>query len=241
MSTEHPSSPYLIQDISWLKDLPDGHVVTMELEPADQVPPFQYLLVGLGTEQQSYNLATLRMHRAGGSNAADLALRRNLFTLVGAITVAGGHIEAEMKRIIIQAEEDRGATFVDVDETWTGLEKRLDAIATGDGPFAADVAAALEWGRKKGIKKTRDDAVHSTWCLYDVGTVQRSRFRRRTEDETHLGQLETFMSHVPKMFEYASRLSHIGSWPTAIFPPLPELKAQEIVALDLETEVTKGS
>ena len=105
--SDEATSPYLSQDTSWLEGLPGGHLVTTQL---DHVPHFHYLLVGLGSEQESYNVATLRMHRVGGSNAADVVLRQNVFTLVGAMAVAGGHIEAEMKRIIIQAEEDRGAT-----------------------------------------------------------------------------------------------------------------------------------
>lgn len=229
---------YNIDDSGWMEDWPDGHVVRVALEPPEQVPPFEYLLVGLKDAQDKYDMATFRMVRAGGSNQADAALRANLFTLVGAITVAGGHIEAEMKRIIFQAEEDSGATFVDVDETWTGLEKRLEAVAADGGPLAGEIVAALAWAKQRGIKAVRDDAVHSAWCLYDVGSVQRSRFRRRATGEIHAGSLHVYSSHVPKMFTYAARLAQIGKWPTAVLPPSPDLKPQPIVTLTVSTALS---
>lgn len=228
---DRKDSRYRINDTAWMEDWPAGYVVSTALEPADQIPPFDYLLVGLTSAQEQYDMATLRMIRAGGSDDADAALRSNLFTLVGAITVAGGHIEAEMKRIIIQAEENRGATFVDVDETWTGLERRLEAISAGGGPLADEIGTALAWAKRRRIKDVRDDAVHSAWCLYDVGSVQRSRFRRRASGEMHAEQLSAYMSHVPKMFAYAARLANIGTWPTAVLPPCPDLEPQARVTI----------
>jgi hypothetical protein len=231
------TNSFLAPSTNWTDGMGPGHVVKVSLEPADEVPPFEYFVVGLTSDLDSYDMATFRMQREGGSNSADHALRRNLFTLVGAITVAGGHIESEMKRILIRAEENRGANFVDVDETWSGLEKRLAAVAAGDGPLAAEIGEALDWARRRRIKKIRDDAVHSTWELWEIGSAKRSRFRRRKDGEMIHGQIETFMSHVPRMFEYVSRLAQIANWPTAILPPLPDLVPQAIVVMRLETDV----
>lgn len=229
---------YVAGDHDWTDELGSGYVARFELQAGGQaIPPFEYFIAGLSSDLDSYDLATFRMWRLGGSNQADLALRANLFTLVGAITVAGGHIESEMKRILIRAEENRGATFVDVDETWTGLENRLAAVAAGDGPFAAEIGEALAWSKRRGIKKVRDDAVHGSWWLWDVGSVQRSRFRRRTDGELTHGQIETFMSHVPKMFDYVSRLAKIAPWPTAILPPLPDLAPQAAIRIGLREEM----
>lgn len=222
MTAEQPS-PYLSEDPTWANSLVPCHLMRVELEPAEKLPPYDSALVNLTSAMDQWDMSTFRTVRLGGMNAADQILRQNLCTIVGAIAVAGGHIEAEMKRIIILAEEDRGATFVDVDLTWTGLETRMQAIADGEGPLSAEVAEHLTWAKAKRIKQTRDDAIHCAWTLYDIGCVQKARFKKRSEGYTESGTLEDYASHVPKMIEYAARLGAIGGWPTRVLPPLPNL------------------
>lgn len=221
-------SPYVADDPSWRAGL-HGHHVRYEL---GDLPAYEYLLVNLGAAQDTTDVSTFRMVRLGGPNDADIAYRQNLFSVVGAIVVAGGHIEAEMKRIVIMGEGLRGASFVDLDLNWTDLELRLDSLVSAGGPLAAEIEQTLSWGRDHKIKKRRDDAVHSAWALYDVGSAQRARFARKSTGVVQIDSLEDATETVPDMWEYASRLMTIGIWPTAILPPLKDLPRSGLLRLD---------
>jgi len=221
-------SPYVADDPSWLAGL-HGHHVRYEL---GDLPDYEYLMVNLGAAQDTTDVSTLRMVRLGGPNDADIEHRQNLFSVVGAIVVAGGHIEAEMKRIVIMGEGLRNASFVDLDLNWTQLELRLESIVSADGPLAAEIEKALSWGRDHKIKKRRDDAVHSAWTLYDVGSAQRARFARKSTGVVQIASLGEAAEAVPYLWEYASRLMTIGIWPTAILPPLKDLPRSGRLPLD---------
>lgn len=59
-----------------------------------------------------------------GLTDADLAFRERLYPIVGRATVARGRIEASMKRILLFLNKDL-PKYTLVDETWSGLEKKL--------------------------------------------------------------------------------------------------------------------
>lgn len=59
------------------------------------------------------DIATFRWGRLGGSTEADVQVGHDPYQAVGAVTVAGGHAEAAMNRILIVAEDRK--TFADVD------------------------------------------------------------------------------------------------------------------------------
>lgn len=209
----------------------DGYLTEVKLEG---VPTFEYMLTGLSSDRESYDISTFRFRRSpGGSEDADLVLRSNVFTVVGAITVLAGQIEAEMKRIVLRAEELADSGFAEVDDNWTDLEKRLKAIARGDGPFAQPVAAALKVGRERGVKKIRDDAVHSAWCLFDLGHIERSRFRRKKGGEVHVMSLGELMRLADPLAEYFTALTGIVSWPTATLPPLHDIPDHGRISINL--------
>lgn len=144
------------------------------------------LTVGDGPRER-YDLSTFRVKRSGGAILRDRQYRQNVFILLGAMTLAAGHIEAEMKRIILVADESDRAGFADVPSTWSGLADRLDAIAHRDGALAESLQEVLDWGTEQEVTEIRHDAVHSAWWVFDPGHVHRSRFTRKSNGSTQMG------------------------------------------------------
>lgn len=198
--------------------------------------PWDLLVTGLSGPIERYDLATLRFTRDGGPHQADRAHQRALFTIVGALVVSAGHIEAEMKRIVLVHRGDPDSGFADVDDTWTSLERELRAIADGDGPLADPLGEALSWGEANRIKEIRDTAVHSSWCLYDLGHMHASRFKRKSDGQTRLASYQEVAEFVTTLREYANRLQRIVKWPVALLPPLPDRVPIVELTVDIEAE-----
>lgn len=221
MSSEEPerpasASPYVSQTHEWTEGL-GGYRVVVEAEGS---PAWEFVLTGLAGPITTYDLASLRMGRHGGSTLADEAHQQTLFSVLGAIAVAGGHIEAEMKRIILISNEGRKSGFDEVDLTWTDLEKELLRIAAGEGAVAQTLAPVLAWGLEHNIKTMRDHAVHSAWCLHDIGHVQAGRFQRKSSGASLQTTFDELTSTVADMFTYLDGLQRVVNWPTAVLPPL---------------------
>lgn len=228
---------YAPGESAWPDGCP-GTLVTVDLENHE---PFEFCVTGLEAGSD-YEIPTFRFQRApGGDGTNDRTIRSNIFAMVGAITVYGGLIEAEMKRIILKAEGLRNESFVDVELTWTDLEKRLQAVADGGGDYSELVASALAFGRTKRIKAIRDNAVHSAWCLFDVGHMQASRFRRKSDGESRVESNETMSRAVQLMIQYLNMLTGIVSWPTAILPALSNPPRIPNVTLDVEGSVARAA
>lgn len=201
----------------WKEDHP-GQMVHLEIEG---YPPWEFLITNLTGPVERYDMSTLRMSRDGGPHEADFAHQRALFTMIGAMVVSAGHIEAEMKRIVLVDRAQPDAGFADVDETWTRLETELTGIANGDSELAEPLKQVLAWGRENHVKEIRDTAVHSAWCLYDIGHLQASRFARKTDGQSRVAQHQQLGDYVAVLREYANQLQSLASWPQAVLPPLP--------------------
>lgn len=165
------------------------------------------------------DIASFRYERLGGSNGDDDDFRAQLYPRIGAVTVAGGHAEAAMKRVILSAE-GRGGSFKDVDVTWTALVKRLQKIAKSDHVLAEPLSRVLDWGERRNVKKRRDEVVHSYWWHWAGVGVSRSRFRRDGESYVVVGSLEHLAQldrDAAIVFEYARRLDDlvVSTWPQA--------------------------
>lgn len=165
------------------------------------------------------DLASFRYERLGGVTPADIGFRDQLYPRIGAVTVAGGHAEAAMKRVILGAEE-KGTMFEDVDLTWTDLVKRLRRIANDDHVLAAPLSAVLDWGERQQVKKRRDDVVHAYWWHWAGVGVSRSRFTRNGDSYVLIGTTEDLARldrDAQIIFEYARRLDDlvVSTWPQA--------------------------
>ncbi|MEU6245108.1 hypothetical protein [Streptomyces sp. NPDC047024] len=184
----------------------------------DGVPHFS-MDVSLPKARAEVNIATLRIGRHGGPNEGDLAFRERLYRLVGAIVVAGGHVETAMKRLVQLLKDDQGG-FSLVDTTWSDLHKMLVAQSRRSIPQATALAEVLEWGDTHKLKDRRDNAVHAYWWDWDGVGVIRSRFYRGTDGANLVCTFEDLEEDARLLFEYAQKLDLLlgADWPQARLP-----------------------
>ncbi|WP_324654097.1 hypothetical protein [Georgenia sp. H159] len=155
--------------------------------------------------------ATFRYGRLGGDTAADLSFRASLYERIGAVTVAGGHAEAAMKRVILSAE-GKGQQFEHVDLNWTGLVKRLRRVVDSGHALSEPLSVILDWAERVNVKGRRDDVVHAYWWHWTGVGVTRSRFTRDGRSYTITGPLEDLRQldrDSALIFEYARRLDDL--------------------------------
>ena len=170
---------------------PPGHLITYRMDVDLDKPKLSFsaeVSVVARPKEGENDLAAFRYERIGGPTGADFDFRAELYPRVGAVTVAGGHAEAAMKRVILSAEE-AGGSFRDVDLTWTALVKRLQRLAESDHVLAEPLSRVLGWAERRGVKQRRDDAVHSYWWHWAGVGVSRSRFKRDGQSYVVVGSL----------------------------------------------------
>jgi hypothetical protein len=171
------------------------------------------------------SLSTVRIGRHGGDSPGDLKFRQILFPKIGAITVAGGHVETAMKRLLILLTGESGK-FSTVDKNWSELHGALSDECSRENLDSRRLGLrdVLEWGEEKRVKKRRDNAIHAYWWIFDGCGVVRSRFHRRQDGATMIGSFEDLDEDAEVLFEYARRLDGLvgEDWARAMLP-MPEL------------------
>ena len=218
-------SPFVSKSHGWTADYDDGPLILLEL---DRYLPYELLLTDPPPPwMEGVDVATVRLRRHGGPHPSDREHQQRLFLAVGMVAVIAGHVEAEMKRILLTASARAGSTFSDVDLTWSGLEKNLQKVANEQtGELADRLRPILEWGRGKKIAERRHDVIHSAWWLYNIGHLEASRFKRNSQPVIHTLSYEDVETLAVTMGEYLDRLAQVVPWTTAVLPPLaPDVKA----------------
>lgn len=201
---------------------PEGMFGVYDMDVQLELPKLSYsaqVTVAERPNDGPSDVASFRYERLGGTTAEDLEFRNKLYLRIGAITVAGGHAEAAMKRVILSGEE-KGEMFDDVDLTWSALVKRLEKLAGSDRPLGKRLTRILEWSHRHQLKKRRDDAVHSYWWHWAGVGVSRSRFTRDGQSYVvpgALSELERLDRDAAMIFEYARRMDDlvVSQWPQA--------------------------
>ena len=188
-------------------------------EQIDGQPDLTYDLVLPGTFAE-VDISTVRVGRHGGPNTEDVRFRRELYERVGRITVAAGHAEMAMKRLLLVLRQSPKAHFSTVDETWTNLHKKLVAQCDGSDQRRVLLAAALQWGDEQNIKGRRDDVIHAYWWDYSGCSARRSRFERRSNGKTILATLADLDRDAELITDYARRLDRLlgNDWMIARLP-----------------------
>lgn len=212
----HVDSPYISADPSWWDSI-RGTLVQFEL---DGFPAYQGVLTNTAGALNGYHMSGVRMTRLGGPHPADPAMQKALFTLLGAITLASGHVELEMKRILLTANAVPESGFSDVDYTWKGLEDRLAKVATNGGPLAEALRPVLAWGAEKKLRERRNDVVHSAWALFDVGHFEGARLAPKSDGTSILDDGHGLAETAALLREYSNRLQRVVRWPILVLPPL---------------------
>jgi len=166
------------------------------------------------------DLSTVRIRRHGGPNPEDLEFRSELYRRIGAITVAAGHVEMAMKRLLLILTRPAKAHFSTVDQTWTDLHRKLRRQCDGSDSRRERLASVLDWGEQQDLKRRRDNAVHADWWDFAGCAVRRSRFVRGSNGATISASLKDLDEDAQLLFEYAERLDSLlgNDWMMARLP-----------------------
>lgn len=175
------------------------------------------------------------VQRIGGASSRDWDFRRRLYFLIGLITVAGGKIEAAMKRAILVGRRDRRAEMALVDENWTTLERELRKVAKAQmsAPtipgWGEAVIKILDWGVKERAKKRRDDVIHAYWWDWADTNVTRGRFARGGRTSTIAGSLDALRHDGEVLLTFGGLLEELSGpyWLNLYLPrEIPEREEQ---------------
>lgn len=189
--------------------------ISVELEG---VPPMEFS--ALVPHLDTVNIASDQVARIGGPNRRDEQARVPLYFLIGAITVAGGHIEAAMKRLAILTRGSADGSFSTIDWDWTSLHAELRQQADTVGPPNDTLAHALDWAEEHQIKRKRDDVVHACWWDYADIPVTRGRFNRKSDGHNIVGTMDELKTTAEECATYAAMLEDVvgQSWLNVYLP-----------------------
>lgn len=198
---------------------PAGHKswyrITESLDESGDVTEFDF---SLPAGFETVDLAAARVLRHGGPNEADLAFRSQLYAHIGAVTVAGGHAEAAMKRAILVFGRADEAVFASIERmNWTDLESKLRQIAQSEDSKVSGLTELLDWSAEHRIKGRRDDVIHAYWWDYAECGVRRGRFRRDGTSATIIGTIKDLAEDYRLITTFAMNLDDAieRSWPQA--------------------------
>ncbi len=198
---------------------PPGHAFSYRVdENLDNGGGISYDL-SLPRRGSTVDLATVRVGRHGGDTPEDMAFREELFRAVGSITVAGGHVEAAMKRLLLLIT-DAKTVFTLVDYQWLDLEKKLRAQCNDRDDQRRRLLRLLDWADRHKLRERRHTVVHGAWWVYaDVG-ARVSRWPRKEADRIIIGDMDGLKQVGNRCWTYAGRLDDLlaEDWPRAMLP-----------------------
>ncbi|MDC7120584.1 hypothetical protein OMK64_03440 [Cellulomonas fimi] len=161
------------------------------------------------------------VERQGGASAADAQYRERLYAAVGRITVAGGQVEASLKRSLILLSPERGAAFVDVDLEWFRLEAAIrEAVDSAESVLGRRVVRLLDLAARNRLRERRNDAVHGAWWPFDGMAGRVSRWPRRSEGyitNVDLRALEEVGAKLERLVQALNDLVR-ERWPVVTLP-----------------------
>ncbi|WP_344255701.1 hypothetical protein [Mycolicibacterium llatzerense] len=191
------------------------------------------------------NIASIRPVRimSKPNRQADRLHQVRLFHAVGSVTVAGGHVEMAMKRVLVTLRDGKNSDLAaaDVPADWSALEDKLTKAAKPqETPLQKAVFELLTRAGVNELREGRNDVVHGHWWLIPMGTdgLVSSRYYRPKKDQqqdpaqTH-PTLQRLQQLASDLFDLAHELDALVTphWPLAIVPGLERFGAGDI-ALD---------
>lgn len=167
---------------------------------------------------RAVELATLRPGRLGGPTVEDERMRARLYQLVGSIAVAGGHVEAAMKRILLTFPGGDTA-FVLADYQWSELHKKLLHLCDGEDRRSKDLAHILGWAEKRRIRDRRNDVIHAAWWPYHAERLVAGRWPKKQGGMNLIMAFEDLERLEVLCWEYVRKLDELlgENWPRAMF------------------------
>ena len=198
---------------------PPGHRFSYRVDEAlDNGYRISYDL-SLPSGAGAVDLATVRVGRHGGDSPEDLTFREELYQSVGSITVAGGHVEAAMKRLLlllIDAETD----FSLVDYQWYELETKLRAQCDGSDERRRRLLRILDGANRHKLRERRHTVVHGAWWMYAGVGARVGRWPRKENGRAIIDDMAWLRQLGKECWAYAYRLDDLlgEEWPRAMLP-----------------------
>lgn len=168
----------------------------------------------------TWQLGEARISRIGGRTPEDLFFRNQLHMRIGSAAVAGGRIEAAMKRLILRMSGSLEPKFADSEVPWKTLDKKLRNAATVLGERAVDIIKVLDWGQENNIRDIRNDIIHAYWWEYsDVGITRGRVYQNGTSELIQITP-EQLDEDCQKLQAYADMLDSAvdGMWLNIYLP-----------------------
>jgi hypothetical protein len=209
----------MLQNQRMTKDWPPpGHNSYYRVDEAlDNVDPISYDM-SLPSREGTVDLSTVRVGRHGGDAPEDLTFREELYQSVGSITVAGGHVEAAMKRLLLVLT---GAeAFSVVDYQWYQLETKLRELCDGSDERRQRLFRILDWADRHKVRERRHTVVHGAWWIYAGVGARVSRWPRKEDDRIMIGDMAWLRQLGNECWTYAHKLDDLlgEDWPRAMLP-----------------------
>ncbi|ASR55640.1 hypothetical protein [Cellulomonas sp. PSBB021] len=145
--------------------------VTERLPKPDRT--ITYTLVDpVGVRPGGTDLRTALVQRAGGPDDGDRRYRHELHQRVGRVVVAGAHVEAALKRLLVVTSVRE--SFREANYDWAVLEVELrKALREAGGALSAEalehVGLLLDGADRAGLRELRNQVVHSEWVCPEFG------------------------------------------------------------------------
>ena len=227
------------------------HDVHMPMQVGSEPGPnLRYTLVRPPGGDVELNLQAIRPMRIHGQAVphTDVLHQIQLFHAIGAITVAGGHVEMAMRKVYLSLTgENRDLASTEVAGHWANLEESLDTLCDGSTDVRKKLREILDWSIKNKLRDRRNDAIHGYWWLFATdGWFHNSRFypAKKKRAQPPLGFVvkpPDYHQLASRLFEYANRLEGLVTpdWPIAIIPIPEMIGGSQSVELDPRLDVVE--
>lgn len=200
-----------------------------------KIPPgvdLDFTMVRPPTSGPELAIPSLRPLRVVGrtDHAADALHQVRLFNAVGAVTVAGGHVEMAMRKVFVSLRGgvNRDLAGEDIPAEWSRLhEALLKLCESNTNEIATKLKALLEDAETKNLRESRNDIIHGYWWLIpmqdDVLTLARYFHPKAKQSPANSHpKTEQMQKFAQRLFEFAAKLEALVTpeWPIAIVPAL---------------------
>lgn len=143
--------------------------------------------------------------------AAILSQRRvDLYLRVGAITVAAGHVEYEMNRLlhVVGGGQRYASPDPGLPVDWALLVKRLRAESALrlSAEHQRELADVLDWAERKKLYFSRNTVIHAAWIEHPSAHGMARRLPRNGQAVTVFASYEELDSLAQRLGDFARRL-----------------------------------
>jgi hypothetical protein len=217
-------------------------------------PVLDFTLVRPPGDDPTMALPSLRPLRAVGREnpVADIRHQVSLFHAVGAVTVAGGHVEMAMRRVYVSLTGGKNEDLDSAPTLWADLDKKLAKLCqqepeAGIRPKLRELLAAAEAEK---LRDKRNTIIHGYWWLIpmDAEHVWSARYHTGSEPPANgYAKPGDLLRLAERLFELAASFEALVTldWPLAIVPALGQVHASESIELheraDNETAISPAA